>query len=75
LKAVQAETNFQDSWAGGPSDEDAAPFPVSPDANRTALSTVIPTAAPKEGKVSVHADVTERLDEIRTKVQELRGYL
>jgi len=25
--------------------------------------------------VSVHADATERLDKIRRKVQELRGYL
>jgi len=35
-----------------------------------------PSPHPSPGrKNTVHADATERLDEIRKKVQELRGYL
>ena len=45
------------------------PFPFGGTAPRTPLSTSFGR------KDTVHADAIERLDEIRKKVQELRGYL
>jgi len=73
LKALRGSANFDIAGQGVRPVRARPPFPLCQDP--VCAIRQRPTDIPTEGKFSVNSDATERLDEIRKKVQELRGYL